>query len=141
MILLLNGEVAGVDNWIDGAYVPISDRLFLGGPNNLRGFDYRDVSPKDSQGQPVGGQALARATVEMTFPVIEKVRGAVFYDTGFVEKRAWDYTPEGNLASDAGFGLRLDLPVGPIRIDYGIPIQKAGNSGSGKFNFSVGYQF
>jgi outer membrane protein insertion porin family len=46
-----------------------------------------------------------------------------------------------NLASDFGFGLRLDLPVGPLRIDYGIPIQKAGNAGRGKFNFSVGYQF
>ena len=141
MIFLLNGEIAGVDNWIDGAFVPLSDRLFLGGPNNLRGFDYRDISPKDSNGQPIGGQALARATAELTFPIIEKVRGAFFYDTGFVEKRAWDYTPEGNLASDVGFGLRLDLPVGPIRLDYGFPIQKAGNGGSGKFNFNVGYQF
>jgi len=73
--------------------------------------------------------------------VIEKVRGAVFYDTGFVERRPWDFTQGGDLASDAGFGLRLDLPIGPIRIDYGIPILKAGNSGEGKFNFNVGYQF
>ncbi|HAK07489.1 MAG TPA: hypothetical protein DCO65_09555, partial [Spartobacteria bacterium] len=35
----------------------------------------------------------------------------------------------------------LDLPIGPLRIDYGIPIQRDGNSKSGKFNFNVGYQF
>lgn len=139
MIFLLNAETASVDTWGSGDRVPIFQRLFLGGPNNLRGFDYRDVSPKD-KGQPIGGQTLARATAELTFPIIEKVRGAVFYDTGFVGGNVFDYT--GNdVASDAGIGLRLDLPIGPIRIDYGIPIQAAGNGTSGKFNFNVGYQF
>jgi outer membrane protein insertion porin family len=39
--------------------------------------------------------------------------------------------------------MRLDLPIGPLRIDYGIPINKGGykDAGSGKFNFNVGYQF
>ena len=46
-------------------------------------------------------------------------------------------------ASDAGVGLRLDLPIGPIRIDYGIPITREDErqKKSGKFNFNVGYQF
>jgi outer membrane protein insertion porin family len=141
MILLLNGQIAGVDTWGDGDAVFIYDRLFLGGGNNLRGFDFRDVGPKDSKGEPIGGKSLARATVELTFPVVEnKVRGAIFYDTGFVNLGAYDYSTN-NVASDVGFGVRLDLPVGPLRIDYGIPIQKAGNSGEGHFNFNVGYQF
>ncbi|MFN2476602.1 MAG: outer membrane protein assembly factor BamA [Chthoniobacterales bacterium] len=140
LILLLNGEVAGVDAWGNGDRVPIFERLFLGGANDLRGFNYRDVSPKDDKGEPLGGRTLARGTIELTFPIIEKVRAAVFYDAGFVESGAFDYSGK-NMASDAGVGLRLDLPIGPIRIDYGIPIQAAGNSTSGHFNFNVGYQF
>jgi outer membrane protein insertion porin family len=140
MILLFNGRIAAVDNWGKGDEVPIFDRLFLGGGNDLRGFDFREVGPKDVNGEPIGGNTLARATVELTFPIIDKVRGAAFYDTGYVESKAFDYSPD-NVASDVGLGLRLDLPVGPLRLDYGLPIQKAGNSGSGHFNFNVGYQF
>jgi outer membrane protein insertion porin family len=140
LILLFNGQIAGVDTWGEGDRVPIYDRLFLGGGNDLRGFGYRDVGPKDQFGEPIGGNTLARATVELTFPIIEKVRAAVFYDTGFVNRGAFDFAAD-DVASDVGLGVRLDLPIGPIRLDYGIPIQAAGNSKSGKFNFSVGYQF
>jgi outer membrane protein insertion porin family len=154
--------------------VPIFDRLYLGGSNNLRGFRYRDISPKDFHGQPIGGQSMARATVELTFPIIEKARGAVFYDAGLVNPDAWDFgnqtlvvprglnaqasvayakfhglpfnplTPKAtfdSFGSDFGIGLRLDLPIGPLRLDYGYPIDKAGNTGHGHLNFSVGYQF
>ncbi|MDQ2824911.1 MAG: outer membrane protein assembly factor BamA [Verrucomicrobiota bacterium] len=120
--------------------VPIFDRLYLGGSNNLRGFAFRDVGPRDKRGEPLGGQSMARATVELTFPIIEKARGAVFYDTGFVNADPYDFGTN-HVASDVGVGLRLDLPIGPLRVDYGIPIQKDGRSSSGHFNFNVGYQF
>ena len=139
-ILLLNGQVAVIDSWGGSNDVPIFDRLFLGGSNDLRGFNYRDVSPKDPNGEPLGGRTLARFTIEDTFPIIPKVRFAVFYDTGFVHADAYDFDTAA-LAGDFGVGLRLDLPVGPLRLDYGIPIQGNQGSSSGKFNFSVGYQF
>lgn len=193
LILLVNAEMATVDVWdqpesrtvvalaaVPSAIppspavteeiptVPIYDRLYLGGSNNLRGFNFRDVGPKDFDGNPIGGQSLARATVELTFPIVLKTRGAFFYDTGLVNADSWDFGDEtqtiprgplatqkalrfgqpvtprdtfNSLASDVGFGLRLDLPIGPLRLDYGIPIQRAGNDSKGKFNFSVGYQF
>ena len=140
-ILLLNHEVASVNSWGKGNEVSIFDRLFLGGSNNLRGFEFRDVGPRDSAGEPLGGRTLSRNTVEFTFPIIaEKARGAFFYDTGFVNPDPFDFGTT-HLASDVGFGLRMVLPIGPLRIDYGIPIQKDGRSGGGKFNFNVGYQF
>lgn len=139
-ILLLNAEVASVDNWGNGDRVRIYDRLFLGGSNNLRGFDFRDVGPKDKKGEPLGGKTLARGTVEFTFPIVEKARGAIFYDTGILNSDAYDFSDE-HWGSDVGFGLRLDLPIGPLRVDYGIPLQRDGNHNSGKFNFNVGYQF
>jgi outer membrane protein insertion porin family len=139
-ILLFSGNIATVDTWGDGNRVRIFDRLFLGGSNDLRGFDFRDVGPKDINGEPVGGRTKAAFTVEYTIPIIEKARFAVFYDTGFVNIKSWDFGTS-HVVSDFGVGLRLDLPIGPIRIDYGIPLQKDRNSGGGKFNFQVGYQF
>ena len=139
-ILQFQGAIASVDTWGDGRIVHIYDRLFLGGSNDLRGFDFHDVSPRDINGEPLGGKSLARFTVEYTFPIIEKARVALFYDTGFVNAASWDFNTN-TLVSDVGIGLRLDLPIGPIRIDYGIPIQKDPYGGSGKFNFNVGYQF
>jgi outer membrane protein insertion porin family len=84
---------------------------------------------------------LYRATVEFTFPIVQKTRGAIFYDAGFVHGDAWAFG-FNDLASDIGVGVRLDLPIGPLRIDYGIPLQKDGaTTHGGKFNFNVGYQF
>jgi len=140
-ILTFNGEVAVVDTWGGGDQVPIFDRLYLGGANNLRGFDFRDVSPRDENDDPIGGNTLARLTAEYTFPIVDRVRGAVFYDTGIVNSGAYDFSTS-HLSSDAGIGVRLDLPIGPVRIDYGVPIQKGYEKGSGgKFNFNIGYQF
>lgn len=140
-IFLINGELATVDTWAGGDRVPIFDRLYLGGSNNLRGFRYRDVGPKDVNGEAIGGKSLARLTFEYTFPVIERVRGALFYDVGVINESSYDLNLS-DTNSDVGFGVRLDLPIGPVRLDYGIPLQSDEfNDSSGKFNFNIGYQF
>jgi outer membrane protein insertion porin family len=140
-ILTLAGEVATVDNWSGSNHVPIFDRLYLGGSNNLRGFKFRDVGPKDENGNPVGGNTMARFTAEYTYPIIDRVRGAFFYDTGFVNKGSYSISGT-EIASDVGIGVRLDLPIGPVRLDYGYPVQKGdATSKGGHFNFNIGYQF
>jgi len=141
-ILVLSATAASVDTWGDGTFVHIYDKLFLGGSNDLRGFGFRDVSPRDINGEPVGGNSMAAFTIEYTMPIIEKARFAVFFDGGFVNRKSWDFDTK-DYVDDVGIGLRLDLPIGPLRIDYGIPIEKGPykDAGSGKFNFNVGYQF
>jgi len=139
-ILLINGEISTVSQWGSGTVVPIYERLFLGGSNNLRGFPFREVGPQDQNGEPIGGQSMARTTIEWTFPIIEKARGALFYDMGFVNSEAWSFG-FNHMASDVGIGLRLDLPIGPLRLDYGWPVMRDGYNGGGHFNFNVGYQF
>jgi len=138
-ILLINGEISTVSQWGAGNVVPIYERLYLGGSNNLRGFPFREVGPQQN-GEPIGGQSMARATIEWTFPIIEKARGAVFYDTGFDNTSAWSFG-FNHMASDIGVGIRLDLPIGPLRLDYGYPVMRDGYNGGGHFNFNVGYQF
>jgi len=87
---------------------------------------------------------MAYTNLELTFPIIDRVRGAIFNDMGFLDGRAFHYTdawPELNMA--AGVGLRLNLPIGPLRLDYGLPYKDQGynHSNTGKFSFDVGYQF
>ena len=87
--------------------------LYLGGASTLRGFKFRDVGPKDDQGNAVGGNTLARCTIEYTIPIIERVRFAVFYDGGFVNPGSWSFSPEkvqvpGNTKGNS--------PEGSIRI-------------------------
>ena len=137
LIFNLQGRVATVD----GSNVPIFERLFLGGANTLRGFDFRDVGPKDGRGEPIGGFTSTFFSAEMTAPLIDRVRGAVFFDAGMVSQDTFDFG--GDFNSNWGFGLRLNLPMfGALAIDYGIPIKSDEfNDSSGRFNFNVGYKF
>ncbi len=141
LIFLIKGEIAVVDSWGNSNDVPIFDRLYLGGANNLRGFNYREVGPVDEFNNPIGGSSLGYTTFEVTIPVISRVRFAIFSDWGFVNPTAYDFS-SSNLNGDIGVGLRLDLPIGPIRFDYGYPvIHESFNGPPGKFNFNIGYQF
>jgi len=146
-ILSVNGEIAFVDA-IDGD-VPVFERMFLGGGRTLRGFEFRDIGgPRDNgaggSGEVVGGNSLAYLTVEYTVPIIETVRAAVFYDTGFVNTGAWDIAPE-DVYSDFGMGIRLKLPISPVplALDYAIPISSPDVEADkgGQFNFYLNYQY
>jgi outer membrane protein insertion porin family len=140
LIFLAKGQLATVDTADGSGDVPIFDRLFLGGANNLRGFQFREVGPNNG-GVYYGGNSLGYGTLEMTFPIITRVRGAFFVDAGYVNQNSWDFNGT-DYNADYGFGVRLDLPIGPIRIDYGIPfVSDQYNGGGGQIQFNIGYQF
>ena len=134
--------------------VPIANRWYLGGLYSLRGFKYREVGPRDQFGNPVGGGTYVFATAEYSIPIIERLRFALFYDVGNVfydaySFKTYDNTYNGGVqkwnqtvpySSNWGVGLRINLPIGPLRLDYGIPIQHDdGVSGKGRVQFGVGY--
>ncbi|BCU77453.1 outer membrane protein assembly factor BamA [Luteolibacter sp. LG18] len=142
-ILSLNGELAFADAL--SGNVPIFDRMFLGGGRTLRGFDFRDVGPRDAAtGEVIGGRSLAYIDTEYTIPIIENVRAAVFYDMGFVNSGSWDVSPN-DLYSDVGIGIRVKLPISPLplALDYAIPVQVPDQKADkgGQFNFSLQSQF
>ena len=142
-ILTLRGRMEVVDGYSDGDRVPIFNRKFLGGARDLRGFEFRDIGPRDdATGEVLGGGTSAFMTLEYTFPILETVRGAVFYDVGFVNADSWDFST-GNIASDIGIGARLDLPIGPLAIDYAIPLQTPDDESDngGQFQFYLNYQY
>ncbi|MEM1059477.1 MAG: outer membrane protein assembly factor BamA [Verrucomicrobiota bacterium] len=164
LILSFGASTGTVERYDDTTVVPLFDRFFEGGARSVRGFETRDVGPKDFMtGDPIGGQTYVTGDVELTFPIIDRVRGALFTDFGWVNEDAfnWDVTvldqdevddntipffpPQygyGNFNLGVGFGFRLNLPVGPLNVDLGFPIfNDRFNGGGPKFSFDVGYQF
>ncbi len=147
----LIGRAGVVDTWGDGDRgvdsVPLFDRWYLGGLYSLRGFSYRDIGPKTSGtygGEPLGGSTYYFGSAEYSLPIIERLRFAVFYDIGNVYKDPFSFSKvpgQATFSDNWGVGVRLNLPIGPLRLDYGIPISHDNDtSGSGHFQFGVGYQ-
>lgn len=153
-ILELTGRVGVVDAYGNGdrgqkGRVPLFDREYLGGLYSLRGYKFRRIGPADElTGEPVGGKTSWFSSAEYSIPIIERLRFAVFYDAGMVFPDAFSFNTSkysdgsdtGVYADNFGFGIRLNLPIGPLRLDYGIPIthdKYAGNGG--RFQFGVGY--
>jgi outer membrane protein insertion porin family len=152
------GRAGVIDNYGDSNTVPYFDRLFLGGPNSLRGFEFREVGPKDSVGapddpntvandpvaptrEPVGGKSYAMGSFEYTFEVVNPLRLAFFYDVGFVNVDAWDFETTG-YNDNFGFGIRLMVGGAPLSLDFGLPITSDEYNDDGvQFNFSFGTRF
>lgn len=138
-VLEVVGRTGAADE-LSGDSVPFYERYYLGGLYSLRGFKYRSVSPRDpGYDEPVGGNTYWFGTAEYSIPIIERLRFALFYDIGAVNADSYDFDAS-NYSDNWGIGLRLNLPIGPLRLDYGFPINHDEyNSGSGRFQFGVGY--
>ena len=120
--------------------IPIDERFFIGGSTTVRSFAERDLGPHDPRGNSIGGEYYTIFNLEYTFPIYGELLGAVFVDAG-------------NLLTDArqpslndmryaiGLGLRYNLPIGPVRLDYGINPSPGENEDFGAFHFSFGFAF
>jgi outer membrane protein insertion porin family len=145
-ILELGARVGVVDNYGNSTNVHLVDRYFLGGIDTLRGYRYRHVGPREPLfGEPLGGNTYWFASAEYSVPIIELLRFAVFYDIGMVYEDAYSFSTKnygtGAYNDNWGVGLRINIPqLGPLRLDYGVPITSAPfNGGGGRFQFSVGW--
>ncbi|RTZ14286.1 outer membrane protein assembly factor [Vibrio aquaticus] len=87
-------------------------RFFAGGDNNLRGYGYESISPKDSSGALTGAKYIATSSLEYQYRVYGNWWGALFYDVGDA------FNDEIDLKRGAGVGVRWASPVGPVRLDF-----------------------
>lgn len=144
-IIEVAGRTGSVESYGSSKRVPLFDRFFLGGLYSLRGFDYRDVGPRDETGEPIGGETYWFGSIEYSIPVIERVRLAAFYDIGNVYGSSFSFNNNDERGEkfyydNWGVGIRLNLPIGPLRFDFAVPINyDRYNKSSGKFQFGVGY--
>ena len=123
-----------------GAPIPIDEKFYLGGIGTLRGYSARTVSPKNNDVY-VGGEKELFGNVEVKFPLLPEfgIKGVGFFDYG----NAWSggFKPPSIYMSYGG-GIRWASPMGPLRLEYGIPINpRPDDSKSGRFEFAIGSMF
>jgi outer membrane protein insertion porin family len=116
--------------------IPIEERFFNGGATTVRSFLERKLGPMDIGNNPLGGLTRSVFNLEDDFPIYAGIIGAVFFDSGGLGNSPFD-----NFSTGVGLGLRYNLPVGPIRVDYGINPAPRKNDSFGAFNLSFGFAF
>jgi outer membrane protein insertion porin family len=120
--------------------IPIDERFFIGGATTVRSFGERDLGPHDNHGHPVGGEFYTVFNVEYTFPIFGELQGAIFTDAGNLLLSSEDIGLN-DMRYAIGAGLRYKLPVGPIRLDYGVNPDPRDGEDFGAFHFSFGFAF
>jgi len=111
-MLLLRADAGGIFS-PEFDRVPPSVRFYAGGDNSVRGFDFRSISPRNEDGDTVGGQYLLTGSVEYNWRWRPTWRPAVFIDAGSAFTETNDISP----AMGVGVGMRWISPVGPVRFD------------------------
>ncbi|MBA3609160.1 MAG: BamA/TamA family outer membrane protein [Chthoniobacterales bacterium] len=143
--LLAFGARAGVVYPLDTAGVsealaiPIDERFFNGGSTTVRSFAERELGPSN-RGNPIGGEFYTIFNVEYTFPIYGELLGAVFVDAGNLLPEA-SQPGLNDMRYGVGLGLRYNLPIGPIRLDYGVNPNPRQDEAFGAFHFSIGFAF
>ena len=110
--------------------LPPYEAFTLGGSNSVRGYE---------EGALTSGRTYVQASVEYRFPVFSVVSGALFFDVGSdlgTTTRAAEVLNKNGTGYGYGLGVRVQSPLGPIRIDYGI-----NDDGNSRINFGIGERF
>jgi outer membrane protein assembly complex protein YaeT len=120
--------------------LPIDERFFNGGATSVRSFGERQLGPLDKHGNPLGGEFYTVFNVEYTFPIFGELQGAIFTDAGNLSPTS-ENPGLTELRYAVGGGLRYRLPIGPIRLDYGVNPDRRPGEDFGAFHFSFGFAF
>lgn len=144
-------RVGYIKNLSSKGVVPLYERFFVGGANSLRGFNPNTVGPAlqipvaptgPLQNFVYGGNKLLLFLTELEVPIYDKagIRGVAFFDAGnsYSENQNYSFT---NMRLDYGLGLRWNSPMGPLRFEFGFPIQRRTGEDSMVFNFTIGNFF
>ena len=123
-VLSFGGTFGIVESTTDEG-VPTFERLWAGGSNSIRGFEFRGVGPIDPvTTDQIGGKVLILGSTEYTMPVYsDMLRGAFFVDVGKVDTDVNDIN-FNNLRASLGFGFRARVPFlgnSVVAVDFGFP--------------------
>ncbi|MFA5270720.1 MAG: outer membrane protein assembly factor BamA [Candidatus Omnitrophota bacterium] len=131
------------DPFSDTNKVPIYERFFAGGANSIRGYEERKVGPEDpATNDPLGGESMFIANIEYTYPLMDFLKVATFFDSGEVWEKNGDFFST-DLKKSIGLGIRVKTPIGPVSVDYGWPLDllPGQDSKEGRFHFNVSRGF
>ncbi len=120
--------------------VPLTRRLYSGGTQSIRGFGFQKLGPEDGTNDPIGGLSRMEFGTELRFRVVGPFALVGFVDAGDVRSRPFEFRP-GELRAAAGPGLRVDTPVGPLRLDAGFLLNPPRDTDPWRIHLSVGHAF
>jgi len=128
-------------------FIPLQDRYYAGGTTTVRGYDNRDIGPKVRRyvffGErfAVGGNSRWISNLEVKYKATKALRFYGFVDSGGVWRDSSGFDL-GDMKHSAGFGMGFDIPrMGPIRVDYGFPLNPDEDQGSGRLHLTTGFRF
>ncbi|MDL2279564.1 outer membrane protein assembly factor BamA [Desulfovibrio sp. OttesenSCG-928-G11] len=126
--------------------VPVFERYWMGGMNSVRGYNSRDIVPRDpATNDRIGGTRMGFMNLEYIYTLNHEfgLYLVPFYDMGFNLDADHDYSFNDELLKSAGLELRWRSPMGDLRFSYGVPFDedRKGDRGSGRFEFSMGQIF
>ncbi len=123
--------------------LPVFEKYYLGGINNIRGFKSGNISPVDPlTNEKVGGGKMWYYNLEWIFPLVEEagLKGLLFFDAGNVydEDTSWEF---GTIKKSVGFGFRWLSPMGPLRLEWGYNLDPTPEEVQDSWDFSMGGSF
>lgn len=126
--------------------VPVFERFWMGGMQSVRGYNSRDIVPRDPKtGDRIGGTRMAFANLEYIWSVSNEygLNLVPFFDIGFNIDADHDYNWNDEILKSAGLELRWRSPMGDLRFSYGVPFDedRKGNKSGGRFEFAMGQFF
>jgi len=120
--------------------LPPDQRFYAGGSGTIRAYRYQSVGPQFPDGNPIGGTAIQAGTAEYRQRIGTSFGAAVFVDAGQVSKNL--NILNSTMRFGTGAGVRYYTPIGPIRLDVAVPINKrprtATSSGDDSFEIYIG---
>ncbi|GAB4516637.1 MAG: autotransporter assembly complex family protein [Amphiplicatus sp.] len=122
------------------AGLPANKRYYAGGGASVRGYDFQAVGPLDAEGDPVGGRSVVEGAFEARARVLKNVQIAGFVDAGSVSSKAFPDFNEKFFVG-AGGGVRYFTPVGPIRVDVAVPLDRRESDRAWQLYISLGQPF
>jgi len=121
--------------------IPLNERFYTGGPTSLRGFGYQLVGPLDENGKPLGGQfKIVWNLFELRKAIYKLLGAAAFVDIGNVWTDIGAFRM-GDLRPSVGIGLRFNSPIGIVRLDYGVNVDRKEMESQSKLFLSMGQAF
>jgi outer membrane translocation and assembly module TamA len=119
--------------------IPLWERFYAGGIDSVRGYARRRVGPL-ARDEPIGGRSLSEGSIELRRLLTRHLALAVFFDGGQASRKSFD-APVHRLQYGTGAGIHYTTPIGPIRLDVGVPLDRRGDDEAWQLHVSVGQAF